>query len=512
MHLKKILLCLGALALVMVSCDKDFNELGANIVGGENYQLGTRQDWNVSASSVATGPLQSNNLPVNPLGIYTDPNFGKTTANYVTQLELAVAGPTIGNNPTVTDVVLKIPYFSTAKGEVDEDGNNLYELDSIYQKGNGKFKLEIYRSGYFLRNQEVSSGNQISTQYYFTDENAMIDAAKVPVLLNDAADTAENDAFFFDPAELVYTEQEEGEDEVITREAPAMEIHLNKAYFETALLETSAANLASNNAFKEYFRGLYFKTTQTNAADEALSMLDFSEGTITVTYDVDATTSEDADGRAERTMVLNLAGNSISLQNRENSFSVPPGRLALSGGPGFISQIDLLTPEQLQLMRDENWMINEASLTFTVDENAVPDDNNQARRIYLYSMDHKQPLFDYLYDNSTWPDVKKNKFVFGGILAKDDNGKRYYKVRVTNYLRSLLTSDSTNVRLGLSVTESIADATMIRRKSGGPDYDQGSDFVPRGSVMHPLSTILYGPDAAEEEKRLKLTVYYTKPE
>ncbi|RYF37209.1 MAG: DUF4270 family protein, partial [Chitinophagaceae bacterium] len=227
-------------------------------------------------------------------------------------MELSTESPTIGENPTITDVVLKIPYFSTAKGTVDSDGNNEYELDSIYQNGNGRFNLEIYRSGFFLRNQEIGSGGTVSAQYYYTDENALVDNAKIGTPLNNSAETSENVSFFFDPAELRSTTITD-QDTVVTTAAPAMEIHLSKQEFQNILFTNAGSNLSSNNAFKEYFRGLYFKASSNNA-DSALSMLDFTNGEITVSYNVDNAT--DGGVPVARTMLLNLAGNTVSLQQR----------------------------------------------------------------------------------------------------------------------------------------------------------------------------------------------------
>jgi hypothetical protein len=57
--------------------------------------------------------IESNNLPVNALGILTI--LLLATANFATQLVLESANPTIGKNPVIESVVLTIPYFSTLK-------------------------------------------------------------------------------------------------------------------------------------------------------------------------------------------------------------------------------------------------------------------------------------------------------------------------------------------------------------------------------------------------------------
>jgi hypothetical protein len=36
-------------------------------------------------------------------------------------------------------------------------------------------------------------------------------------------------------------------------------------------------------------------------------------------------------------------------------------------------------------------------------------------------------------------------------------------------------------------------------------------FFPESSVMNPLGTILHGSNSTDEDKKLKLEIYYTKP-
>lgn len=203
----------------------------------------------------------------------------------------------------------------------------------------------------------------------------------------------------------------------------------------------------------------------------------------------------------------------------------------------------------LQKMRDENWLINEANLTFYIDQGTMGTDADEPNRIYLYDLTNKRPLVDFYTDYSTNAITKFNKLAFGGILldgnSKIVNQKNHergtkYKINITNYLRTLVKhgptfnsdktaylnsdgtaytsiKDSTNVRLGLVVTENI-------NTSGGNYYLKNpftttsssntltSQYIPQMSVINPLGTILYGSNPSVPiDKRLKLEVYYTKP-
>ena len=107
--------------------------------------------------------------------------------------------------------------------------------------------------------------------------------------------------------------------------------------------------------------------------------------------------------------------------------------------------------------------------------------------------------------------AKKGKTTFRGILTKDASRKSYYKFRITNHVRNLLTKDSTNVKLGLVVTENISNITSAKLATATSWVRQ----IPQASVMNPLGVVLFGNNIPATDpnydKRLKLEIYYTKP-
>jgi hypothetical protein len=119
--------------------------------------------------------------------------------------------------------------------------------------------------------------------------------------------------------------------------------------------------------------------------------------------------------------------------------------------------------------------------------------------------------------------TKLNKKIHGGILEKDvlstivtKRGIKY-KIRLTNHVRNLISKDSTNVRLGLVVTESIATTSNAKLKNTTTG-DNPLSKIPTSSVINPLGTVLFGnnipndlANKANYAKRLKLEIYYTKP-
>ena len=111
----------------------------------------------------ALPPVQTSALPINLLGVYNDPIYGQTVGNIVTQLRSNILDPDFGSNVVLDSVVLNIPYFSTPI-EIDDEGETIYELDSVF--GDSEMKLSIYESNYFLRDFDPNSDINDSQLYY----------------------------------------------------------------------------------------------------------------------------------------------------------------------------------------------------------------------------------------------------------------------------------------------------------------------------------------------------------
>jgi hypothetical protein len=176
-------------------------------------------------------------------------------------------------------------------------------------------------------------------------------------------------------------------------------------------------------------------------------------------------------------------------------------------------------PEELEAIKNEGWLINDASLTFFIDRNAMIT-SNEPLRIYLYDLENNAPILDYILDGTeSNSNPKLNRIIHGGVIEKEDveNGRgTQYKIRLTRYLMSLLADEdaSKNVKLGLVVTESIAAITNAKLQTPIIGYND-IKFSPFASVINPLGTVLYGtnilPSSPNYGKRLKLKIYYTKP-
>ncbi|WP_170227524.1 DUF4270 domain-containing protein [Flavobacterium noncentrifugens] len=491
------------------SCDNDSNDIGTNIVGDDNFAV-QGQSFSVKATPYNYGVVASNNLPTAALGTYVHPVFGKTTANYATEVVLATVNPTIDAtlSPTVTEVTLSVPYFSTVLSSDATTAISTYELDSIYGNASAFLKLKVYRSRVYMSDP--------ATPNFYTDQNTLFQNPSADDFLGG------NDDFFFDK---VYKEEETFDEDtneyVKSKVSPRMILSLEPDKFKDILFSAAAqGQLLNNNVFKQYFRGLYFSIEERDPGQSVMGMLNFAAGKITVKY-LEKKVAADALPTVKKTIVLNLTGNSVSLLNKTNAAVIPDEakKLVLEGGQGKMAVIELFPNENLETLRAENMLINDATLTFHVDTPTMAGSENMSRRIYLYDLTNNTPIIDYSSDVTTnATNVKLNKSIYGGILQVVNNGTdTRYTIKLTNHVINILkdsdSSPSDNVKLGLVVTENInAVTTKTLKNAFTLPTGEKVETVPTMSVVHPFGTVLWGSGAdVPEDKRLKFQIYYTKP-
>ncbi|KGO83137.1 hypothetical protein Q763_03755 [Flavobacterium beibuense F44-8] len=528
---------MGTVALVsVIACDYDYNEVGSDIIQDDVHHNGIEKYVaNAVAFDKSTGSVQTNNMPINSLGVYDNPVFGKTISRFVTQVALASENPTL-TNPVIDTVYLYVPYFSNLES-TDTDGESTYTLDSIFGGENGKIKLNIFENGYYLRSTDP--GSEDGVQKYYSDDRSLIDTYKGSVLLNNSANPDENNEFSFSEAEIDRrVTLEDGSEKLVERFAPGMYLQLNKDFFTEKMFNAPEGSLVNNNVFKDYFRGLYFDVEQVGS-DSAMGMMDFTDGKIVILYTdtklgTDGEPVLDEEGNVEtisKTITLNLTGNTVNLFDNTYNDTFTSAisssdevegdeRLYVKGGEGSLAFINILDQVDLDFLKPdpvtgERVLINEANLTFYIDKAAMAN-AIEPNRLYLYDVKNKRPLYDYYVDQTTnSSNSKYSRYIYGGILEYDDDGEGLrYKVRITDHVNNIVNKDSTNVVIGLAVTESISQISNAALRTPFTTGTTEVKSAPVSSVISPMGTVLYGSKSGAnvpEDKRLKLEIYYTKP-
>ena len=508
---------------VIVACDTDFNELGSEIIGNEQFQFEKYNVQQLSARTALADAVNTRNLSVNSLGYYDDQLFGGHKAHIVTQLEMSddASFTNITNNPVIDSVYVYIPFtLSNSVGQTD--GSTNYELSNVF--GTDSFDLKVYENGYFLTTADPS--NNFGSQFYYSDQKSTFDNNRVSPVLNNSSKTEQNTAFKFSKNEIILykynadgTPQLDSSNQPVVKERkkPGIWLDLDKNHFQNKLFaNNSYKTLLNNSLFKDFFRGLYFQTN--DATGNALAQLDLSGGELVIIYKEEDPANTANTRRKTITLKMGNTSNSESSQNStsvnlfENTYSseflnalndANNPLIWLKGNHATYSSIKLFgsdtnnsgKPDELEEIIAKNWMVNQAVLTVNIDQNTFGTDLKTApNRLYLYDIKNNKVLIDYSLDITTSP----LKSTYGGIL---NTNSKQYQFRITDYVSNLIKKDSTNFELGLvvanDITNSIFNVTKTNQK------------IPLTSTMFPFGTVLYGPNHSGPNK-MKLDIYYTK--
>ncbi len=528
------------LVLGFVACDDEFRTVGDEIIENNNFTTALFADTEVRAYNKRIGPVQTNALPVYQLGKNVDPVYGTTFSSLTVQASLFAGDPQFGDKSqatededltdpeemeTVTEVWLNIPYFSTST--INDDGETEVEVDSIYGNVEQTFTLRVQELTYFLRAFDEDGQPQI----YYSNED----------FSNRVGQTLyENTAFQINLDQIEVEEidvngmavlDENGDPVIEETLSPRIRVPLDAAFFQERIIDNEGSiKLSNNNVFRaeDLFRGIHITVENT----EALQLLDLQNSNIEVNYVYQKVNTQGNTDSSDDTVEAEKAKFNISLSDANiiNSFTTPTftqdvtateDNLYVKGGEGSMTVIELFGPDndnngvadQLEEIRENGWLINDANLVFYVNNNEQTSDAVDPQRLYLYNMDDNFPLFDYFEDetvNAASPSL--SKAIHGGILERDDEGEALqYKIRLTEHMNNLIRKDSTNVKLGLVVSSHI-DLNFINPG----EIETGTteeEFVPIISIMNPFGTVLYGSTpATPEDKRLRLEIFYTIPE
>lgn len=521
---------LSVLSVTAISCEQEFTEMGSEIIDSDQFGFDKYQVQNIVTTNSESGIANTRNLPVNNFGVYTHSAFGKTAAHFVTQLEMKnnTDLTSFGANPVLDSVYVYIP-FTSSVSSTDSEGNRSYNVSNIY--GSGKFTLNVYENGYFLR--ATDPNNSFETQFYYADEKPMFDQHKKGLngteRLNNSANVAQNTEFTFNKNEIklfAYNadgtlQEENGKPKVKERLAPGVWLDLDKNYFQTKFFANNKhQSLINNGLLKEYFRGLYFEAVDAYNQN-ALAQLDLSKGKVVFVYKVDgAVDSQTNQPKRERktyefnigymestsapitATTVNLLENNFDLENNS------AGNIWLKGGgKSSYATISLFgndsdnsgKADELETLINNKWLVNQALLTLYVDHSATGLDTiSTPRQLFLYDFKNNKVIADYTNDTST-----TGKPIFGGGLNTTNKSVHKYQFRVTDHINNLIQKDSTNVPLGLVVANDITNSIMNRVK--------GTDKrIPMTATMNPFGTVIYAPNASNSDVRMKLEIYYTK--
>jgi len=563
---------LFTLVLLIASCDKKFNDIGAEVLPTNPF-VGKRAYYPVGVKHALVDVVQTNNTSPMQLGEREDKLFGNTAAAIVSQLNLSQYAPNFGalsaqseidnsfnEQETITDVWLEIPFFTNqtdADGDglidiydiddtdpnsdsdgdgvsdIDEQTNGtdptnpdtdsdgtpdgedtetvnpnpdkrLYDIDSLFGDREATFDIEINKLNYFLRqldpNQNFEQG-----QIYYSDFSSSVHKDQLLA----------NENITLDFSEIVK--------ESVDNLSPRIRVPLNKQIFQQLILDKEGDSaLATSEDWRDFFRSISIETS--NFSSPLLMLLDTNSMVIRIDYtyksevaDSDPVVIEDKTDEFLINTLGSIRFNTLTKTTTADAelndivSATMPDQIALSGGLGMVADIQLFEDNDvLEDLKGRPWLLNEANLTFHVDKQAVGVyGHTLPNRLYLYNANTLAPIIDFAQDGVATPSLAK--IVYGGFLTNEEEGdKQYYKVRITNFLKNIISNDSINAPLRVALTNVLPNQTEVAMaKVNAADVGK----IPAGSVATPKSGVFVGPNPSNPDLsdfKLQLEIFYTE--
>lgn len=512
MRIKNLLPITGAILFIIIalsSCQDDISSIGSEILGDEIPNGILDESQTIISYSRMMGPVQSNRLPAYQLGVYKDPVYGKSTINLLSQLTLQENNPKFGDSAKVDSVFVYLPYFSKA---TTVDSTTTYKLDSIY--GNSPINVSILTSNYFLREYDPSTGFQ-DFQNYYTNEGDTFEQ-------NLGVELGSVQNFIPNAKGFVFNKGESNEEKL----GPGLRVKLDSTFFQSNVIDMEGTEeLRNSNNFKNFLRGLYFQVNSPSD-DGSLFIFDATKAYVSIYYSFDK--EDNPDEKDHAVYKLNFGGINVNtfdnnlpqaIQTAVDNPNTQTGNenLYIRGGDGIISVVELFgkdldnngVADDLEMLRSKKWIINEANLFFYVNQDLMVGGATEPERIMIYDLKNSNVLADYNLDQtSSLEPIDAFTGHFGRLERGSDGKGKYYKLKITNHISNLINKDSTNVPLGIVVSQNVTIRTTQKLKDSIlPSIKQ----IPSSSVISPEGTILYGNASPNQEKRLKLQIYYTEP-
>ena len=413
--------------------------------------------------------------------------------------------------------------------------DNLYEIDSLYGDLNSSFNIKVHELTYYLN--DLDANNNFETQkIYYSNQDFYDQGFFGEELSNTNVKLNLEELVFYYLTDNPLTEDVDEREKVELRLSPRIRIPLSNDFFQRKIIEMEGNSvLESSSSFKlDGIRGLIIQTE--NFSSDLFMLLNFNSAQIRIEYEFDSynkngTENDTDDDEIERlSSSISIPFGGIRVNTIKNSFfnleierrikesteGNHTDRLFVKSGKyhGLIRLFSKNSSNDntfLNELRNKNIIINEANISFYIDDNFEGAHNLVAQRLYLYDILSGQPLDDLIIDGSTDLSVTNgDKKIFGGILEYDSNNKPYrYKFNITNHISNVIRKDSTNFDLGLVVSSNIND---IFRKKAIVGENEFLNY-PRSSILNPLGAILVGSNLPEEEnndKKVQLEIIYTE--
>lgn len=423
------------LIIILNSCYKPAGQIGDEIQPDQSRLKVFYSDTStVYAYSVPEDTVRSDELSRNQLGSIVDPVFGTTNASIYTQFALSKFNNDFGSNPVMDSLILSL-YYNGSYGDTTTQLNlHVYEMTEM-----------IYDSSIYYSNINKTYDPTDYANYSFVPlphDSLVVDGDTLP---------------------------------------PMLRVNLSgNPTLANKLLDASAADLENNNAFQEYFNGLYIVCDQVGSNGSILyfNLLEtFSK--LTIYYHNDSTDNLFFNFLINSNCAwVNKYEHDFTTGSSEFKQQVVNGDTAL-GKQQFYVQGLAGVRSIIKFPFVNNWnelgnvAVNEAKLFLTGSENPPYLGAPEQLVLFKINEDGTYTLLDDYVNNSI--------NYFGGVYKSSSN---QYQFRITQYIQDRISNPNE------------------------PDY--GLYLNVFGSSINPQRFIINGDQPVSDTvSKLRLEIVYT---
>lgn len=528
-----ILLC--ATAFTVFSCEDDISDVGSGLIDNGSIADVTYVDvvsYNTNNDSIRSDEfvLQSASL-----GVFEEPVFGRTKAKFITQARLNQFNPNFGANPEMDSVILSIPvFYQNKEADIEIDTTYLYlgenetptdtatirisrtyKLDSIYGQTNATMNLQVREVAQYLYSMD-------STYY----SNPAIASCQGCPNINEI-EVFPNVLGVTEIKNKITTHQVKKKNASGDAPPVAIQVKLDKDYFKQKFIDNqNSSDLNDNSAFiRNFFRGIELSVQENQGF-----IFNFNPTSphfnLTMYYHYD-NPEEGDDTHLDDTFALNFSsfwggGYNVQLSQFEhanrssqfvNAYTNPntttgDSRIYLAGMDGTKAVIKL-NQEQLSEIRNNvlnnDWAIVGAELNLHID-----DSYNLKTPPFLFAWNQYK-------DGNNWKNINftdVSEFFNSYPLAVQFNPQydysdnpKTYTIRITDYVKSIV--ERNEVYEDGSVILSMGNFLLSPNNAYSTVVSDTNPFY-NNRAFNPYRVVLHGNNSEQEDKKLRLKIYYTK--
>ena len=528
-----ILLC--ATAFTVFSCEDDISDVGSGLIDNGSVADVTYVDvvsYNTNNDSIRSDEFV---LQSAALGVFEEPVFGRTKAKFITQARLNQFNPNFGANAEMDSVILSIPvYYKNNEADIEVDTTYLYlgenetptdtatirisrtyKLDSIYGQTNATMNLQVREVAQYLYSMD-------STYY----SNPAIASCQGCPNINEI-EVFPNVLGVTEIKNKITTHQVKKKNASGDAPPVAIQVKLDKDYFKQKFIDNqNSSDLNDNSAFiRNFFRGIELSVQENQGF-----IFNFNPTSphfnLTMHYHYD-NPEEGDDTHLSDSFALNFSsfwGGGYNVQisqfehaNRSSQFvnaytnpntTTGDPRIYLAGMDGTKAVIKL-NQEQLSEIRNNvlnnDWAIVGAELNLHID-----DSYNLKTPPFLFAWNQYK-------DGNNWKSINftdVSKFYNSYPLAVQFNPQydytdnpKMYTIRITDYVKSIV--ERNEIYEDGSVILSMGNFLLSPNNAYSTVVNDTNPFY-NNRAFNPYRVVLHGNNSEQEDKKLRLKIYYTK--